>query len=42
MKVDMEEPEKVKARSGESKTMEAAGVSKDDQPVKAAMEVVLE
>ncbi len=37
--VDLEEPEKAKVGLRESKTMEAADVSKDDLPVQAAMEL---
>ncbi len=42
MEVDMKEPDMAKVGSGEPKTLEAAGLSKDDQTVRAAMEVKLE
>ncbi len=41
MEVDLEEPEKAKVGSVELKTTEAAGISKDGQPVQAAMEIGL-
>ncbi len=41
VEMDTEEPQKAKAGSKEPKTVEAAGVSKDGQPVRAAVEVVL-
>ncbi len=41
MKLNIKEPEKAKAESKVSKTMEAAGRDKDGQPVQAAMEVGL-
>ncbi len=42
VEVDIEHSEKAKARSGESKTMQATGVNKHCQPAQAAREVVLE
>ncbi len=42
VEMDMDESEKAKAESVEPKTTEAAGVSKDDQPGQAAMEVTPE
>ncbi len=38
----MEETKKEKAGSAKPRTMEAAGVSKDDQPAQAAVEAGLE
>ncbi len=39
MELDMQELEKAKVGSRKSKIMDAAGVSKDGQPVHAAMDV---